>query len=74
MGPLAATDFQKWWSAFDINIRGTYMVTCEFLRLLAGGPGVVLNVSSRSSYVTAPGMSAYQISKSALNRLVNISF
>ena len=44
------------------------MVTCEFLRLLEGGPGVVLNVSSRSSYVTAPGMSAYQISKSALNR------
>lgn len=69
IGPLAATDFQKWWMAFDINIRGTYMVTCEFLRLLKGGPGVVLNVSSRSSYVTAPGMSAYQISKSALNRL-----
>lgn len=44
------------------------MVTCEFLRMLKGGPGVVLNVSSRSSYVTAPEMSAYQISKSALNR------
>lgn len=44
------------------------MVTCEFLRLLNGGPGVVLNVSSRSSYVTAPGMSAYQVSKSGLNR------
>ncbi|KUI69901.1 hypothetical protein VM1G_04968 [Cytospora mali] len=29
------------------------MVTCAFLRLLHGGPGVVLNVSSRSSYVTA---------------------
>lgn len=44
------------------------MVTCEFLRRLEGGPGVILNVSSRSSYVTAPGMSAYQVSKSALNR------
>lgn len=53
----------------DINVRGTYLVTCEFLKLLKGGPGVVLNVSSRSSYVTAAGMSAYQISKSALNRL-----
>ncbi|EMR68570.1 putative short chain dehydrogenase reductase protein [Eutypa lata UCREL1] len=69
IGPLAATDFQKWWTAYDINIRGTYMVTCEFLRRLEGGPGVILNVSSRSSYVTAPGMSAYQVSKSALNRL-----
>ncbi|KUI52978.1 Short-chain type dehydrogenase/reductase [Cytospora mali] len=68
-GPLAATDFQKWWMAFEINVRGTYMVTCEFLRLLQGGPGVVLNVSSRSSYVTASDMSAYQASKSALNRL-----
>ncbi|CAN8102496.1 unnamed protein product [Discula destructiva] len=69
IAPLAETDFQKWWMAYDINIRGTYMVTCEFLRLLKGGPGVVLNVSSRSSYVTAPSMSAYQVSKSALNRL-----
>jgi len=47
------------------------MVTVEFLRQLNGGPGVVLNVSSRSSYVTAPAMSSYQISKSAMNRLVS---
>ena len=57
----------------DINVRGTYMVTCEFLKRLEGGPGVVLNVSSRSSYVTAPGMSAYQTSKSALNRSVRVT-
>lgn len=44
------------------------MVTVGFLKQLDGGPGVVLNVSSRSSYVTIPHMSAYQISKSGLNR------
>ncbi|CAJ2505338.1 Uu.00g127320.m01.CDS01 [Anthostomella pinea] len=67
---LAKTDFQKWWMAFvQINVRGTYMVTCEFLKLLKGGPGFVLNVSSRSSYVTAEGMSAYRVSKPAMNRL-----
>ncbi|ROV92438.1 hypothetical protein VPNG_09577 [Cytospora leucostoma] len=69
IGPLVSSDIQKWWMAHEINVRGTYLPTCEFLRLLNGGPGIVLNVSSRSSYVTAPGMSAYQISKSALNRL-----
>ncbi|KAM7213854.1 putative short chain dehydrogenase reductase protein [Rhypophila decipiens] len=69
IAPLVETDFDRWWSAFDINIRGTYMVTVEFLKQLSGGPGVVLNVSSRSSYVTIPHMSAYQISKGGLNRL-----
>ncbi|KAI1193045.1 NAD(P)-binding protein [Nemania serpens] len=68
IGPLATVDAQKWWLAFDVNIRGTQLVTSEYLRLLNGGPGVVLNVSSRSSYVTAAGMSAYQVSKAALNR------
>ncbi|KAG9239277.1 hypothetical protein BJ875DRAFT_491751 [Amylocarpus encephaloides] len=69
VAPLADTDIVKWWTAFDINIRGTYLVTIEYLKLLKGGSGSVVNVSSRSSHVTAPSMSAYQISKSALNRL-----
>jgi NAD(P)-dependent dehydrogenase (short-subunit alcohol dehydrogenase family) len=60
--------------AQDVNVKGTYLVTCEFLKRLEGGPGAVINVSSRSSYVTAPGMSAYQTSKSALNRSVCITY
>ncbi|KAI1327958.1 NAD(P)-binding protein [Xylariaceae sp. FL0255] len=69
IGPLTSVDLNKWWMAYEVNIRGTYLMASEFFKLLAGGPGVVLNISSRSSYVTAPGMSAYQISKSTLHRL-----
>lgn len=77
IAPLASTDFDKWWSAHDINVRGTYLMTHTFLNLLAGGPGVVLNVSSRSSCLgsmtrvltTKMGRApAYGASKVGLNR------
>ncbi|KAJ4294408.1 hypothetical protein N0V90_008098 [Kalmusia sp. IMI 367209] len=62
----------EWWTAFDVNVKGTYMVTQAWLRSLNGGPGVVLNLSSRSSYVAVAGLSSYEISKSALNRLTEL--
>lgn len=67
---MAESDPEDWWRAWNINIRGTYLVTRAFLPLLLkGGPNKqIVNLTSIGGHVTTPGASAYQISKLALMR------
>lgn len=62
-------------STFDrvlaVNVRGSFLMLREFLRLAvaSGRPGAVVNTSSSASLRTVPGMTAYTASKHALNGL-----
>ncbi|KAL3482125.1 hypothetical protein BJX99DRAFT_82477 [Aspergillus californicus] len=66
--PLSDSDPAKWWTDFEINLRGTYLVTRAFLQLTQGTetlPATVINLIS-SIGLTPPGLSSYFMSKLAV--------
>ncbi|PGH02025.1 hypothetical protein AJ80_08919 [Polytolypa hystricis UAMH7299] len=69
--PLGETDFDDWWSSWEVNVRGTSLVTRALLPLLlaAGSLKTVVNVSSIGALMTSAGGSAYQCNKFAVLRL-----
>lgn len=73
--PLAEGDPTAWWSAFEINTKGPYLLLQSFLPLLVataeaeGTTTDVVNVSSIGAHVVMPGASSYQVAKFALLRL-----
>ena len=67
---IAESDDLKWWADFEINTRGTYLITRMFLKLLStNGHGFIINITSGASTVILPTMSSYGISKLAVNRM-----
>ncbi|KGO72159.1 Short-chain dehydrogenase/reductase SDR [Penicillium italicum] len=67
---IADSDPEEWWRTWNVNVRGPYLVTRAFLPqiLSKGGEKIVVNLSSVAVHFTAPGASAYQASKLALQR------
>lgn len=65
---IVDSDPAKWWRDFEVNVKGTYLVTRAYLRLLNGRPGTILNVSTSISDAVLPNMSSYATSKHAINR------
>ncbi|MCJ1440960.1 MAG: hypothetical protein MMC23_001446 [Stictis urceolatum] len=65
------SDTSKWWADFETGVKGSYLCIRAYLRLLAGGPGTILNVSSLSSIMLNPDQSSYGTSKTAINRLTS---
>lgn len=58
-----------WWSVWEANVKGVYLLTREFLpALLKSDLKWVINVSSIGALLTVPGASGYQMSKFALLR------
>jgi len=67
--PIAESDPADWWRAWEVNIKGVYLVTRAFLPLLLqGSHKTIINVSSAGAHMTTRGASAYQTSKFALLR------
>ncbi|RAK94843.1 SDR family NAD(P)-dependent oxidoreductase [Aspergillus ibericus CBS 121593] len=60
---IEESDPTKWWNNFETNVRGTYLVTAAFLRLVAADtqPTIINIISSIS--LTTPGLSSYLMSK-----------
>ncbi|KAF2875187.1 hypothetical protein BDV95DRAFT_485913 [Massariosphaeria phaeospora] len=65
---IADSDPATWWRDFEVNLKGTYLVTRAYLRLLDGKPGTIINVSTSISDAVLPNMSSYATSKHAVNR------
>ncbi len=61
---LAAGDLAKWWNDFEVNVKGTFLVTRSFLSQIKSdqSPSVIY-LSSGAGLVTIPGSSAYSITK-----------
>ncbi|GLA16925.1 hypothetical protein AnigIFM62618_004030 [Aspergillus niger] len=69
IAPVAQSDSNTWWKDFEVNVRGTYLVTAAYLRLIASESAdfrpTVVNLISTIS-LTPPGLSSYFISKLAV--------
>ncbi|RMJ28237.1 hypothetical protein PHISP_00869 [Aspergillus sp. HF37] len=71
---LADIDQTTWLNTWEINLKGTYLMTRAFLPLLLkGGEKTIVNVSSIGAHLLLPGMSAYQSSKLATLRLTEFT-
>lgn len=71
---LAETDPKIWWGTWEINVKGTYLMTRAFLPLLLkGGEKTIVNMNSVGAHLTRPGASGYQIGKLALLRLTEFT-
>lgn len=69
-GTIGSVDASGWWKDFDINVKGTFLVSQAFLKLLgAERQGTIVTLSTGLAYIVGPGMSAYSISKMANTRL-----
>ncbi|MCJ1246255.1 hypothetical protein MMC30_003461 [Trapelia coarctata] len=67
---IVESDVGDWWSDYELNVRGVYLCSRAYLRLLRGRPGVILNVSSSVSTFVNEGLSSYASAKTAVNRQV----
>jgi NAD(P)-dependent dehydrogenase (short-subunit alcohol dehydrogenase family) len=69
-GNLDEVDPQKWWTDFDVNVKGTFLVTQGFLSLLGKErQGTIVNLSTGIATAVMPGWSSYSITKLAAIRL-----
>ena len=67
---IGDTDPASWWNTWEVNLKGTYLMTRAFLPLLLkGGEKTIINVNSIGAHLVRPGASAYQTSKLAILRL-----
>jgi NAD(P)-dependent dehydrogenase (short-subunit alcohol dehydrogenase family) len=64
------SDPNEWWKTWTINVKGPYLVTRAFLPQIIdkGGDKIIVNLGSIAAHLQAPGASAYQTSKLALQR------
>lgn len=69
-GTIADVNPSDWWKDFDVNVKGTFLVTQGFLKLLGTErQGSIVTMSTGIAYMAPPGLSAYSISKMADARL-----
>ncbi|KAF5848988.1 hypothetical protein GGP41_010076 [Bipolaris sorokiniana] len=73
-GPkLHETNVDEWWKNFEVNAKGTYLLTRSFLSLLptpsSSTPATILNLSSWQSFFTVPAVGGYLMSKFAVDAL-----
>jgi NAD(P)-dependent dehydrogenase (short-subunit alcohol dehydrogenase family) len=67
IGQLAETDPAEWGQAVDVNLKGVYHgLRYGLPAMLAGGGGVVVNLSSGAATFTLDGWSAYCATKAAV--------
>ena len=64
-GPIEAQDPETWWSNFEVNGKGTFLVTRSFIRLLPSPdtPATLINVTSAGAWSVIGSASGYCISK-----------
>ena len=58
--PISETDPADWWKSWEVNIKGTYLITRTFLPLLMeseGGSKIIFNVSANGAFITVNGLS-----------------
>ena len=67
--PVEQADAAHFEKVFRANVLGTLLATAEFARRFRGGPGRVVNISSRAARSALPGWAVYCASKAAVEGL-----
>ncbi|VDC05478.1 unnamed protein product [Peniophora sp. CBMAI 1063] len=70
--PMRERKSADWWRTFEINLLGTYNTVQPALKHLVKADGYVVAVTSIGAQLRSPNGSDYQMSKHALNRLVEL--
>ncbi|KAJ2982366.1 hypothetical protein NQ176_g1444 [Zarea fungicola] len=69
MNPVGETDKQGWWKAWEVNLKGIYLIVHAFLPMvLQSSSKTIINIASRGGLYTRFGASAYGGSKAAAIR------
>ncbi|TVY38702.1 Short chain dehydrogenase, partial [Lachnellula subtilissima] len=69
-GLISEIPVDTWWTDFETNVRGTFLFTQGFLKLLGTeAKGSIVNMTSGLAVMTVPGMSSYSLSKLAILQL-----
>jgi NAD(P)-dependent dehydrogenase (short-subunit alcohol dehydrogenase family) len=69
---LWEADPDEWWRGVEVNLRGPFLAIRAVLpAMLERHAGRIINISSRSAGIPAPGRSEYASSKAALVRLTD---
>lgn len=66
---IIESDEHEWWNTWEVNMRGVYWVTKDFLPLIldnSDGLKTILNLSSVGAHRLTPGGSGYQTTKLAV--------
>ncbi|KAI1608142.1 hypothetical protein EDD36DRAFT_106223 [Exophiala viscosa] len=74
LGPVentGDTTVEDWWKAFEINVKGAYLVSRELVLGIGNQVATFINTGSAASYFPNPGQSAYTMSKLAVNMLLD---
>jgi NAD(P)-dependent dehydrogenase (short-subunit alcohol dehydrogenase family) len=69
---IGDTDPDRWWRAWEVNVKGTYLMTRTFLpMILASKDRTIIVMSSIGALHTLPGGSGYETTKLAVLKLNN---
>lgn len=69
---LWEADPEEWWRGVEVNLRGPFLgIRAVLPAMLERRGGRIINISSRSAGIPAPGRSEYASSKAALVRLTD---
>lgn len=68
---VADADVTQWWQDFEINLKGPFLMSQAFLKLLGEERrGTIVTMSTGIASMVGPGMSSYSVSKNASLRLM----
>jgi NAD(P)-dependent dehydrogenase (short-subunit alcohol dehydrogenase family) len=71
--PLHVVDKAEWDEVFGINLRGVYLFSQAVIpRMMKGGAGKIINVTSGLGEMVMSPLGAYSITKGAVNHLTRI--
>ncbi|KAJ4365033.1 hypothetical protein N0V83_008649 [Neocucurbitaria cava] len=66
-GPVGDLDPHAWFQGYEVNVKGSYILVHEYLKVVPNGTIIFLGTLGAS--LTVPGMSSYSGSKLALLKL-----
>ncbi|KAF5681270.1 short chain dehydrogenase reductase [Fusarium heterosporum] len=74
LGPIANigdAPADEWWRAFEINVKGTFLVAKALARVSEGREATFIYTGSAASYFASPGQSPYTAAKAAGNMIMD---
>ena len=65
-GPMLGGDYPAWDKTFEVNLKGPFEMTRQFVRCLGGAQGSIVNIASILGQMASPDQGAYGMTKAAL--------